>query len=434
MEHLGPEPPRAEKRCRILIRGCQLPIIRYELSIPDYRYSMLWGMSRWIIHVDMDEFFAAVERLDNPALRGKPLLVGGDPKARGVVSTASYEARAFGCHSAMPMATAVRRCPHAVVLQVRGQRYHQVSEQVLDILEQFSPMIEPLSIDEAFLDVSGCERLLGPAPEIGKQIKQRIRGRLGLTASVGVAPNKFLAKLASDLRKPDGLVVITKDHIRDVLDPLGIERLWGVGPAAAKGLRRLDIHTIGQLRLAPVELLRERFGQVGDHYHCLANGIDCRPVVPDSRTKSIGREQTFAADIEDMDELIRVLLNQTEQVARRLRRGGLKARSVTLKLRYVDFTTITRSATLTEPTNITEVLWRGVRRLLDKWAARHRRPLRLLGMTASQLTGREGLQETLFPDPQRTGQERIDEAMDRITERFGDRSICRGGTNGADRK
>lgn len=376
----------------------------------------------------MDEFFAAVEKLDNPALRGKPLLVGGDPDGRGVVSTASYEARVFGCHSAMPMARAVRMCPDAIVIRPRGRRYQAVSEEIFAIMGEFTPLIERLSVDEAFLDVTGTERLLGPAARVAADIKARIKSRTGLTVSVGAAPNKFLAKLASDLEKPDGLTVIEPERVNEVLDPLAIRKLWGVGPAAAKRLEKLNIRTIGQLRTASPEMILSRLGDVGEHLQRLAAGLDDRPVIPDSQAKSIGQEQTFRADIGDMDELIGVLLAQTQQVARRLRRSGLKARTVTLKLRYGDFTTLTRSATTDEPTDLTEQLWRRARGLLEKWSRAQHRPLRLLGMTASGLTGPGGVQGSLFADPSNDKQHRIDQALDEIANRFGDNAINRGGT------
>ena len=392
-----------------------------------FAYVMLLVMGRRILHADMDEFFAAVEKLDNPALRGKALLVGGDPARRGVVSTASYEARQFGCHSAMPMARAVRQCPGAIVLPVRGERYRQVSEEIFEIMGEFTPLLERLSIDEAFLDITGSERLLGPAGQVASDVKARIKSRTGLTVSVGVAPNKFLAKLASDLDKPDGLTIIEADRIHEVLDPLGIRKLWGVGPAAAKRLEKLNIRTIGQLRKASPEMIRVQLGPGGEHLQRLAAGLDDRPVTPDSRAKSIGQEQTFPVDIDDLVELTRILLDQTQQVARRLRRNQLKARTVTLKLRYGDFTTLTRSTTFDEPTDVTELLWREARGLLDNWAATQHRPLRLLGMTVSQLTGRTGIQGSLFSDPGEDKQERLDRAVDEIANRFGDSAINRGG-------
>jgi DNA polymerase-4 len=388
---------------------------------------MLLVMERWIIHADMDEFFAAVEKLDNPALRGKPLLVGGDPAGRGVVSTASYEAREFGCHSAMPMARAIRQCPDAIVLPVRGKRYRHVSEEIFEIMGEFTPLIERLSVDEAFLDITGTERLLGPPPRVAADVKSRVKSRTGLTVSVGVAPNKFLAKLASDLEKPDGLTIIEPDRIHEVLDPLGIRKLWGVGPAAAKRFEKLNIRTVGQLRKASPDMICAQLGSGGEQLQRLAAGLDDRPVTPDSRAKSIGQEQTFGADIDDLDELTRVLLDQTQQVARRLRQNQLKARTVTLKLRYGDFTTLTRSTTSDEPTDVTELLWRRAHGLLTDWAAGKRRPLRLLGVTASQLIGRAGVQGSLFGDPSEDKQHRLDQAVDEIANRFGDGAINRGG-------
>jgi len=383
-------------------------------------------MGRTILHVDMDEFYAAVEKLDDPALRGKCLLVGGSPAARGVVTTASYEARRFGCRSAMPMATAIRLCPHAIILPVRPRRYRHVSDQVFDILHRYTPLVEPLSIDEAFLDVGGCRRLMGGGEQIARSIKQAIRDELSLTASVGVAPNKFLAKLASDLRKPDGLVVITEQTIHQTLDPLPIGMLWGVGPAAEKRFARLNIHTIGQLRAAPVETLAEAVGQMGEHFHRLASGLDERPVTPDGQAKSISQECTFAADVGDLEQLREVLLAQAEQVARRLRRHGLAARTVTVKLRTGDFATRTRSATLREPTNLTEEIWRRADELLTAWAAKRPRPLRLIGVGATQLVGEGGGQLSLFEPPSRRKQRQLDQTLDEIAERFGPRAVRRG--------
>jgi DNA polymerase IV len=383
-------------------------------------------MSRRIIHVDMDEFFAAVEKLDRPDLRGRPLLVGGDPRGRGVVSTASYEARPHGCRSGMPMATAIRLCPHAIVLPVRFERYRQLSDQVFAILEQFSPLMEPLSIDEAFLDVTGCERLLGPAERIAASLKERIFRETRLTASVGVAPNKFLAKLASDLKKPDGLVVLTQENAQRTLAPLPVSKIWGVGPAGAKALAGIGVHTVGELRRLSERTLAGRFGEWGLHCHRLARGLDSRPVEPDSRAKSIGQEETFAEDVAELDYLRNVLLEQAQEVARRLRRHGLKAKTVTLKIRYGDFTTITRSRTLPETTNSTEALWRLAGDIFRDWASGAYQPLRLLGMTASGLAGRAGAQLPLFTHEGRRKQERIDQAMDAIARRFGAGAVGRG--------
>ena len=266
----------------------------------------------------MDEFFAAVEKLDNPALRGKPLLVGGDPKGRGVVATASYEARAFGCHSAMPTARALQLCPQAILLPPHFHRYEALSGQVFEIFRRFTPLVEGLSIDEAFLDVTDSQRLCGPGPLIAAEIKRLIRQETQLTASVGVAANKFLAKLASDLKKPDGLVVVPDDPqaIRALLDPLPVRKLWGVGPAAEKQLARLNVRTVGELRRCSFDLLRQHMGLLSaEHLSRLSRGEDDRPVEPGGQAKSIGQETTFPTDLADADGLRRVLLSQVEEVA-----------------------------------------------------------------------------------------------------------------------
>ncbi len=387
-------------------------------------------MERQILHVDMDEFFAAVEKLDNPSLRGRCLLVGGDAERRGVVSTASYEARRYGCHSAMPMATAVRLCPQAVVLPVRGGRYRQVSEEVFGIFERYTPAVEPLSIDEAFLDVTGSRRLFGAGAEIAAAIRADIRGEIGLTASIGVAPNKFLAKLGSDLDKPDGLTVITPSTVREVLDPLPVGRCWGVGPAAEEKLRLLGIRTFADLRTAPPRRLRRAFGEVGEALQRLARGEDERPVVGDHEARSISQERTFPTDVVEPEALRGVLLEQVEGVCRRLRRAGLKARTVTLKLRTGDFATRTRSATLTDPTDLTDDIRAAAADLLETWLAERRGPLRLLGTGVSHLAA--GGQLGLFDQPRRERQHRLDRTMDAIVDRFGAGAVRRGAPPDAD--
>ncbi len=390
---------------------------------------MLFGMGRQILHVDMDEFFAAVEKLDNPALVGKCLLVGGDPAGRGVVSTASYEARAFGCGSAMPMATALRLCPHAIVLAGRHERYREVGEQIFEIFRRYSPLVEPLSIDEAFLDVTGSLRLMGDGEQIARDIKGAIRREVGLAASVGVAPNKFLAKLASDLEKPDGLTVITAGNVCEVLDPLAIRKLWGVGPAGAKRLDRLNIQTFGQLRQAAPATLKAALGQSGLDLQRLARGEDDRPVVPDHQAQSISQECTFARDVADYDRLGDVLVEQVSLVARRLRRAKLKARTVALKIRTGDFVTRTRSATLGEATNLTAELLAAAQELLAAWQAENPAALRLLGMGTSQLVASGG-QLPLFGRPGRDKMERLDRTLDDIVRRFGNQAVRRGTVKG----
>ena len=375
------------------------------------------------MHVDMDAFFAAIEQFDDPLLRGKPVLIGLD-RPRGVVATASYEARTFGCHSAQPMAVARRLCPEAVVVPPHGGRYRQVSQQVFEIFHDFSPLVEPLSIDEAFLDLTGTDRLFGPPADVARAIKKRIHDQTGLTASVGLAPNKFLAKLASDLEKPDGLTVIAQADVERVLGPLPIGRIWGVGPATESRFQAMGVRTISALRRLSCEKLGHRFGREGERYYRLAWGMDSRPIVPDSRAKSIGQEETFESDVSDLGHLRFVLLSQVEQVARRLRKHGFRARAVTVKIRYGAFETITRACTLETPTDLSDDLWRAARRLFDRWVERSFVPVRLIGATADRLS-RGGEQLELF-DEQRSRFSRLDRTKDRITERFGKGAIRRG--------
>lgn len=382
--------------------------------------------SRRIIHVDMDEFFAAVEKLDNPELRGKPLLIGGSPKSRGVVSTASYEARAFGCHSAMPMATAIRLCPQAIVLPGRMHRYSEISEQVFEIFERFTPLVEPLSCDEAFLDVTGSVRLFGSGEKIGRSIKKAIREELGLVASVGVAPNKFLAKLASDLKKPDGFVVLKPGKFQPIIDPLPLTKLWGVGPSTLKIFERYNLKTVGQLRKLSRETAVDWFGEGGEFFWRLANGMDDRPVVPDHQAKSIGQEQTFASDVADINELHRVLDDHIERITRRLRKHELLAKTLTLKLRYGDFTTITRSVSLDVPGDITDEFLKVGREIFEKWCDSGFKPLRLLGATLSNLRARQGRQLSLFDEQAKEKKKRLDSVMDNIATKFGPSFIKRG--------
>jgi len=379
-----------------------------------------------ILHIDMDAFYASVEERDNPSLVGQPVIVGGSAEGRGVVAAANYEARKFGVHSAMAAARAKRLCPQAVFIKTRMDCYAAVSWKIREIFEQFTPLVEPLSLDEAFLDATGSETIFGPSAEIGRQIKQRIRDDLGLVASVGVAPNKFLAKIASDLKKPDGFVVVEPGEIRAFLDPLPVGRLWGVGKVTGQVFERLAIRTIGQLRHMPLDTLNDLFGSSGEHYWQLAHGIDNRRVVPDREAKSISNETTFAEDIADMEVLRAWLVDLVEQVARRLRQHDLRGRTVELKVRFADFKTISRSVTLTEPTSITqELLEVGVELLTKRLPSRHL-PIRLLGFGVNKFDASVTFQQQLFDRPDRERHNDLDRVADQITEKFGKLAIRRG--------
>jgi DNA polymerase-4 len=379
-----------------------------------------------ILHVDQDAFYASIEERDRPELVGKPVIVGGSPEKRGVVSAANYVARRYGVHSAMPSATAHRLCPQAVYLPPRIDYYAEISQQIRAIFERFTPLVEPLSLDEAFLDVSGSEHLFGPAGEIGRRIKREIRQELRLVASVGVAPNKFLAKIASDLRKPDGFVVVDPDKVQEFLDPLPVERLWGVGRQGSKIFQRLGIHTIGQLRQWPLDVLQRRLGGSGEHLWQLAHGIDDRHVVPEREAKSISNETTFERDIADMEVLRSWLMDLTEQVGWRLRRHKLRVRTVQLKVRFADFSTITRSQTLLEPTDITQELWKSADELLSQRLPPGHLPVRLLGMGVSGLDDTRLVQGQLFDQDDRQKQARLDAVADELKKRFGAAAIRRG--------
>jgi len=381
--------------------------------------------ARSILHLDMDAFFASVEQRDNASLRGRPVLVGGDGP-RGVVAAASYEARAYGCHSAQPMSIAKRLCPQAIVVTHRGGRYGEVSRQVFAMLDDVSPLVEPISVDEAFVDVTGSERLLGEAVAIARGLRRRIAEELSLTASVGVAPNKFLAKLASDCDKPDGLTVVPRDGVQGFLDPLAIERMWGVGKVTSEKLRRKGIATFADLRRQSREWLRATFGNEAERYWRLSRGIDDRPVTPDSKAKSISHECTFGANLTNADDVRRVLMDQVEQVARRLRKHGRRAGGVSLKIRYGQFETITRSAALPQPTDATAELWEAARAVFDQWAAASFRPVRLIGMAAERFE--DGAEQLgLFDDAEHERRRQVDATTDAIVARFGKRAIRRGG-------
>src|SRR5256712_12999707 len=300
---------------------------------------------RSILHVDMDAFYASIEQLDNPEYKGKPVIVGADPKGgsgRGVVAACSYEARKFGVHSALPISRAWKLCPEGVYVRPRMDRYVEVSHEAMDVFRRYTDLVEPLSIDEAFLDITGSVALLGSPVEIARSIKKDIRKATGLTASVGLAPNKFLAKIASDLKKPDGLVVLKEDGVEQFLRDLPISRLWGVGPKTEVRLHEMGFRTIGQLARAPRESLVRALGSLGEHLYQLSHGKDDRPVVPDWERKSVGTETTFDEDTDDRDLLLRTILELSDHVAERLRKDDFRARKATLKLRYSNFSTHTK--------------------------------------------------------------------------------------------
>ncbi|MCM8760869.1 MAG: DNA polymerase IV [Candidatus Omnitrophica bacterium] len=382
---------------------------------------------RFIVHVDMDAFFAAIEQRDNPAYRSRPVIVGADPKGgrgRGVVSACSYEARKFGIHSAMPISVAWRKCPDAVFLPVDMEKYESVSNLIYEILYSFSPDIEPISIDEAFLDITQTNHLFGGPLETCLKIKERIKSVSGLTASVGLAPTKMAAKIASDLKKPDGLVEVSQEKLLEFLHPLDVSRIWGLGKKCADELSKIGIRTIGQLaRQDPLELC-EIFGKNGFHFWQLANGIDDREVIPAYEARSVSNELTFDQDTSDLRIIEGALMSLCEKVSGRLREEGLRCRTATLKIRLEGFITHTRSATLDHPTNFADVLYKEIKHLYNNDFYMAKRRVRLLGVKASALVP-AGHKSTLFDGIGEEKQELVHTAIDRIRSKFGRRSIYR---------
>ena len=375
---------------------------------------------RTILHADLDAFYASVEVLDDPSLRGKPVIVGGGPGDRGVVSAASYEAREFGVQSAMPLRTAARRCPDGVFLPGRPSRYRDLSEQVMRIFADYTPLVEPISLDEAFLDVSGSVAAFGDGTTIGRQIKDRVLDEVGLVVSVGVATNKLCAKVASDLRKPDAFVVVPPGEEAAFLAPLPIRRLWGVGPQLQSALADYGVTTIGQLAAMPEGTLHRRFGRHGDDLAARARGIDPSSVHTTHQPKSIGHEHTFGTDTLDPKRLEATLLDVAESVASRLRRHDLAAGSVQLKLRYEGFETLTRQAPLPRQARDAQPIYDAGVTLLRKTLVAGR-GVRLVGLTAINLSDAQQL--TLFDAPDRS--DRLARSIDVVRERFGDTAITR---------
>lgn len=377
-------------------------------------------MKRWIMHVDMDAFFASVEALDNPELRGQPVIVGG-ASLRGVVSTCSYEARRYGVHSAMPITQAHRLCPNGIFVPVRMARYKEVSEQIMAIFHELSPLVEQLSIDEAFLDVSGMELLYGSPRAVGELAKQRIKKEIGITASVGLAPNKFLAKLASDLQKPDGFTVITHEMARGFIAPLPVGNIFGVGRAAQQALLQFGIERIGQLAEADESVLRKVFGKNALRVQRLACALDDRPVVSESEPKSIGREMTYDEDLHTAEECRRQLLLLSELVGYRLRRKGYYGRTLTLKIKYSDFSVQSRSITSESDITSDEQLYHLAVQLLAQSPLR--KSVRLLGVTVSGLASGESLSLNFAEDERQKQRSKLTDAL---KARFGEKIIHRG--------
>lgn len=392
-------------------------------------------MQRWIIHIDMDAFFASVEQLDHPEWRGKPVIVGGE--RRGVVAAASYEARVFGVHSAMPVFQAKKLCPGGIFTRGRRARYAELSRVVMETLREFSPVVEPASIDEAFLDASGLERLFGPIDELGRAIKKAVKERTALNCSVGAAPVKFLAKIASDLKKPDGLSVIYPEEMDSFISGLPLSKIPGLGPQTLKVLRGMGLNSAGDAQKLPEDFWERRFGKLGRVIYERCRGIDRREVEPYTEAKSESAENTLEEDTADLGELKTWLLRQAERVGASLRKHGTKGRTITLKVKYSDFRQITRSHSLKKPTNSTRVIYEVGARLLDELGLDEK--LRLIGIGVSNFG--EGRAEAMLSLPgvvsekqDKLAPENLDEdkeasldsALDKLRQKFGPRAVVRG--------
>jgi DNA polymerase IV len=379
-------------------------------------------VKRKIMHLDMDAFYAAVEQSDNPRLRGKPVIVGG--AMRGVVCAASYEARRYGVHSAMPVFQAIKLCPEGIFLPVRMDRYKEVSRTVMEILKRISPLVEQVSIDEAFADITGTERLHGPPHALALRVKEAVREDTALTCSIGIAPNKFLAKIASDFKKPDGLTIIAEEQVREFLQKLPVGKIPGVGKKTGEELKTLGIVFVSDILNFPSMLMTRKFGKWGAALYEKAQGIDNSAVEPYSEPKSISAEQTFPKDIDSIHDLEKMLLSQAEEVGSELRKLGFKARTVTLKVKFSDFKMKTRSRTLPDSFDTTEVLFNAGQRLLEDLKLSCK--VRLIGVGVSNLSSGPR-QMTISPARDETDrQERLDRAIDRIRGRFCGDKVVRG--------
>ena len=408
--------------------------------------SILMQKKRFIAHVDMDAFFAAIEQRDNPTLKGKPVVIGADPKegkGRGVVSTCSYEARKFGIHSAMPISIAYRKCPEAIFLPVDGKKYSEVSEEIYKIFYEFTPEVEPISIDEAFLDITGSFHLFGlPRSKSSADenvsaldlergtprgtcllIKSKIKEKTGLTASVGLAPIKMAAKIASDLKKPDGFVEVEACGVLDFLRPLDIRKMWGLGAKSEIVFREMGINTIGDIAKRDANEIVEIFGKNGLHFWKLANGIDPRGIEVETEEKSVGNEITFAKDVTDDKKIKGALMRLCEKVSGRLRQDGIKGRTVTLKIRIEGFKTYTRAKSTDEATNFSDVLYKAIENLYNVFDTRKKR-IRLLGVRVTNLQ-KANFKDSLFTESRDKKRENIHKAVDKIKEKFGNEFIYR---------
>lgn len=390
-------------------------------------WTFYWlNMHRTILHLDMDAFFAAIEQLDNPQYRGKPVIVGADPKAgtgRGVVATASYEARKYGVHSALPISQAYRRCPHGIYVRGRQQRYSEVSGQMMDILREFTPTIQKISVDEAFLDVTKSLGVFGGIEALAKSVKNKIENELHLTASVGIAPNKFLAKIASDLQKPDGLVMVEPGMEKAFLKDLAISKLWGVGKKTEAALSDIGIVTIGQIAELSEQELGEKFGKWGNALWRLSNGIDNRPVEPLGPQKSISQETTFYEDTDDQELIEKTLFKLAESLSALMRKAQLKGRTIALKIRFEDFSTFTRSKTFDDFIDSTQII-KGVAISLYRNFNKENRKVRLLGIGVSQLNAVAGEQLGLF-DQESPLDTKLTKLLDSLNSKFGENVIKR---------
>ena len=379
---------------------------------------------RVIAHVDMDAFFAAIEILHKPELRGKPVIIGADPrkgKGRGVVSTASYEARVFGVHSAMPITRAWRLCPHGIYIRPDMNRYSEYSRKVIEILGEFTPQMQVVSVDEAFLDLTGSVHLFGSVEKIGQAIKERVHSRTGLTASVGIAASKSVAKIASDHQKPDGLTIVPFEEQQGFLDPLTIDKIWGVGKKTVQTLQNMGIKTVADLRKFPENVLKERLGKTGPHLYRMARGIDDREVHDRDPVKSVSNERTFGEDQHDEEIIHSTLLALAEKVASRLRKKGLRGKTIQIKLRFSDFSTFTRAKTLGHYVQLTDDIYQVSKALLTEFRG-EKKPVRLIGVGVSQLSTGVGEQTSFLEDADKRKVE-LEKVMDKMQQKFGKNAL-----------